>query len=240
MTTLLISDLHLEPGRPEITRLFFEFLDGEATHAQSLYILGDLFEFWIGDDYEAPPSKAVGQALRTLSDRGTAVFFMHGNRDFLLGDEFADQAGMTLLPQAVKLELHGVSTLLLHGDSLCTDDVEYQQVREKVRTQSWQDNFLGQSIEERLAFANAARDASRNHTESAAEQIMDVNQQAVEDVMRHYGVNQLIHGHTHRPAVHTLSLAGSTAERIVLGDWYEKGSVLRVKTGSFDLAALPI
>ena len=240
MTTLLISDLHLDPGRPEITSLFLEFLDKEAASARALYILGDLFEFWIGDDYEAPPSKEVSTALHSVHTGGTEVFFMHGNRDFLLGPAFAEQAGMILLPEALKLDMHGVSTLLMHGDSLCTDDVAYQQVRKMVRSQPWQDDFLGQSVNDRLAFASAARDASQKHTESASQEIMDVNQLAVNEVMKRYGVNRLIHGHTHRPAIHTQVLDEISSERIVLGDWYRNGSVLRITDDSFDLAELPV
>ena len=240
MTTLLISDLHLESGRPEIVRLFLDFLRTEAKGAESLYILGDLFEFWIGDDFVTQEAGEASAALRTLSENGTAVYFMHGNRDFLLGETYADLAGMTLLPQAVKLELYGVATLLLHGDSLCVDDVQYQQVRTMVRDKAWQKNFLQLSVDERLAFAAAARDASKSHTVSAPVEIMDVNQQAVEDVMAQYQVSRLIHGHTHRPAVHRLSLSGNDAERIVLGDWYQQGSVLRIDRNHFDLAALPL
>ncbi len=240
MTTLFISDLHLEPGRPEITRLFLDFLDGEASEAESLYILGDLFEYWIGDDAKTPLANQVGEGLRVLSRKGIAVHFMHGNRDFLLGEQFADQAGMNLLPQVFRLDLYGTATLLLHGDSLCIDDIEYQEFRAMVRDSQWQEQFLQLSIDERLEMATLARDASKTHTGSSPMEIMDVNQQAVEGIMQQHQASRLIHGHTHRPAVHQLSVAGKAGERIVLGDWYQHGSVLRVDQNHVDLAALPL
>lgn len=240
MTTLFISDLHLDPGRPAITRLFLEFLATEASAAEALYILGDLYEYWIGDDFFSPLARQVSSALQGLAKKGVPVFFMHGNRDFLIGETYAGQACMSLLPQEVKLDLYGVATLLLHGDSLCVDDVKYQQLRATLRDPAWQENFLSQSIDERLAFAATAREASKTYTESAAMEIMDVNQQAVEEIMQQYQVSRMIHGHTHRPAVHQLSVSGSSAERIVLGDWYQLGSVLRISQDHVELAALPV
>jgi len=238
VTTLFISDLHLQPGRQEITRHFLQFLAKEASGAESLYVLGDLFEIWIGDDVDTSLAREVGTALRSLSDNGTPVYFMHGNRDFLLGDVYAEMSGMTLLPQPLKLDLYGVSTLLMHGDSLCIDDIEYQQFRTMVRNPAWQEHFLKLPLDQRQTMAAQARDASDTHTASAAMEIMDVNQQAVEDVMAQYDVSRLIHGHTHRPAIHRLSLSRGSAERIVLGDWYQQGSVLRIDRDQCDLAQL--
>lgn len=240
MTTLFISDLHLEPGRPEITRLFLELLGSEASGAEALYILGDLFEFWIGDDVNSPLADEVSQCLRQLADKGVPVYFIHGNRDFLLGEEYADAAGMQLLPQVHKLDLHGVDTLIMHGDSLCLDDIEYQKFRRMVREPAWQQQLLSRSVEERLQIAAEYRDASKSHTDSSPMEIMDVTRSAVEAIMQKYQVNRLIHGHTHRPAIHQLTLGTTAAERIVLGDWYRHGSVLRVNNESIELAELHI
>lgn len=240
MTTLFISDLHLEPGRPEIIRLFLDFLAGEASRAESLYILGDLFELWIGDDAATPLALQISDALATLNSAGVAVYFMHGNRDLLLGEVYAQQAGMKLLPEPLLLDLYGTPTLLLHGDSLCLDDVEYQQFRATVRDPLWQENFLSGTIAERLEFAAQVRDASQAHTGSSPMEIMDVTAQAVDQIMLEYGVKRLIHGHTHRPAIHGLTLAGQAAERIVLGDWYRTGSVLRIDHDHVELAELPL
>jgi UDP-2,3-diacylglucosamine hydrolase len=240
VTTLFISDLHLESGRLEIIRLFLDFLTGEARRAESLYILGDLFELWVGDDAATPLALQVSDALATLNSAGVAVYFMHGNRDLLLGDAYAQKAGMKLLPEPLLLDLYGSPTLLLHGDSLCLDDIEYQQFRATVRDPLWQENFLSGTIAERLEFAAQVRDASQAHTGSSPMEIMDVTAQAVDQIMLEYGVKRLIHGHTHRPAIHGLSLAGQAAERIVLGDWYRTGSVLRIDHDHVELAELPL
>ena len=228
MTTLFISDLHLDAERPHIVDLFVELLEGEARSARALYILGDLFESWIGDDDDAALAARVAQATRALRDAGVPVYFMHGNRDFLLGADYAARAGMTLLADPSVVELGGERVLLMHGDTLCTDDVEYLKFRALVRDPRWQQQFLARPLEERRAFAAQARGESRKHTSSAKAEIMDVNQAAVEAALRRHGVRKLIHGHTHRPATHRFDLDGQTAERVVLGDWYEQDSVLRV------------
>ena len=229
MTTLFISDLPLDEARPHIVELFTQFLTGQARGADALYILGDLFESWIGDDDNAPLPARVAQTLRALRDSGVPIWFMHGNRDFLLGADFAARAGMSLLADPTVIDLHGERTLLMHGDTLCTDDVDYQKFRALVRDPDWQQGFLAKPLAERRAFAMQARGESRKHTSMAKPEIMDVNPAAVETTMREHGVHRLIHGHTHRPATHSLNLDGAIAKRSVLGDWYEQSSVLRVE-----------
>jgi len=226
MTTLFISDLHLDESRPQIVELFERFLGGAACGADALYILGDLFESWIGDDDDAPLPARVARALRELRDRSAPVYFMRGNRDFLLGADYAARAGMTLLDDPTVIDLHGERTLLMHGDTLCTDDGEYQKFRARVHDPAWQREFLSKPLPQRRAFAAQARGESRKHTSTASPEIMDVNQAAVESTLRAHGVRRLIHGHTHRPATHRFDLGGQAAERIVLGDWYEQSSVL--------------
>ncbi|MBS0556861.1 MAG: UDP-2,3-diacylglucosamine diphosphatase [Proteobacteria bacterium] len=226
MTTLFISDLHLDESRPRLIEAFEQFMAGEARGAQVLYILGDLFESYIGDDDDAPLNARVAQATRALRDAGVPVHFMHGNRDFLLGEGYAQRAGMTLLADPSIIELAGERVLLMHGDTLCTDDAAYLQFRKLVRDPAWQRAFLAKSLAERRAFAAQARGESRKHTANAKPEIMDVNPSAVESTMRMHGVRRLIHGHTHRPATHHFDLDGAPAERIVLGDWYEQASVL--------------
>ena len=228
MSNLFISDLHLDPSRPQIVDLFLDLLAREARTAAALYILGDLFESWIGDDDDTPLAAQVADATRALRDAGVPVYFMHGNRDFLLGESYATRAGMILLTDPNIVNVGGQRTLLMHGDTLCTDDVEYQKFRAMVRNPRWQQQFLALPIEERRAFAAQARGESRRHTADAKAEIMDVNQAAVAAAMREHDVRRLIHGHTHRPAVHRFDLDGAPAERIVLGDWYEQDSVVRI------------
>ena len=228
MTTLLISDLHLDPQRPRILDLFADLLAGEARRADALYILGDLFDSWIGDDDDAALAAQVAQTTRALRDSGVPIWVMHGNRDFLLGADYAARAGMSLLADPSVVELGGERVLLMHGDTLCTDDTEYLKFRALVRDPRWQAQFLAKPLAERRAFAAQARGESRRHTSAAKPEIMDVNQEAVAAAMRTHGVHKLIHGHTHRPATHHFDLDGRTAERVVLGDWYEQDSVLRI------------
>jgi len=243
VTTLFVSDLHLDAARPQVTRLFLDFLRDEAAHAEALYILGDLFEAWVGDDMAGEPSAAVHGALRELADAGVPVFVMRGNRDFLLGAQFAAEAGVTLLPDPAVVVLNGEPTLLMHGDLLCTDDAAYQAFRQESRKHDWQERFLAKPLAERLAFAAHARAASREHQDGlkesgALEAITDVNATAVVETLARYGLTRLIHGHTHRPAIHALDVDGHSAQRIVLGDWYEQGSVLRASADGFVLASL--
>lgn len=228
MTTLFISDLHLDDTRPAATELFRAFASGEARHCEALYILGDLFEYWLGDDVLSDTARQVADALAALSKAGVACYFMHGNRDFLIGSDYARLCGMQLLPEEWLLDLYGRRTLLLHGDTLCTDDTSYQAVRRTLRSAEWQAEFLSRSPADRMAFARQAMDQSRDHKSNASMDIMDVNAGAVAASFERHGVAEMIHGHTHRPAIHELSLATGPARRIVLGDWYEQGSVLRV------------
>ena len=245
MTTLFISDLHLDPARPEITALFLDFLDGEARDADALYVLGDLFESWVGDDDPSEAGAAVAARLAALSDAGVPIAFMHGNRDFLVGHDFARRAGLRLLPDPAVIDLYGRPVLLTHGDLLCTGDVEYQAVRAQVRNPAWQAHMLAQPLPARLAFALQARDASQARAATLRdagkmESITDVAPATVEAWFARYGVDTLIHGHTHRPAVHDLQVAGRDCRRIVLGDWFEQGSVLRAHAdGRLALSALP-
>ena len=226
MATLFISDLHLEADRPEIGAQFLEFLAGPARTADALYILGDLFEAWIGDDDPSPYYADMKAAIRDLADSGVPVFFMHGNRDFMIGESFAREAGVTILEDPCVIELHGEKILLSHGDYLCTDDVEYQQVRAMTRNPEWQAMMLAKSVEERSAFARQAREQSQARYGTLNEEITDVNQDAVEAAIREHQVNVLLHGHTHRPAVHPFHVDERPVHRIVLGDWYEQGSAV--------------
>ena len=227
MTTLFISDLHLEAGRPEIGVQFLDFLSGEARDADTLYILGDLFEVWLGDDDPNPYYAGMKAAIRELVDSGIPVFFMHGNRDFMIGDEFATETGVTILQDPELIDLHGEKVLLSHGDALCTDDVEYQRFRAMTRNPEWQAMMLAKTIQERIAHALEARQGSVEHGKSLDDEITDVNQSAVEALIRKHGVDILLHGHTHRPAIHEVRLGDRTATRLVLGDWFEQGSVVR-------------
>ena len=238
MTTLFISDLHLDDRRPETTALFHQFLQDEALNADALYILGDLFEFWLGDDVPSKCSLEIAAVLSSLSDKGVACYFMHGNRDFLLQEDYAKLAGVTLLQQEHVIDLYGEKVLLLHGDSLCTDDIDYQQFRTLVRNPAWQMDFLAKTPQQRLEIALQARDASTEHKGDTEMKIMDVNPGEVIDAFKRHGVHRMIHGHTHRPATHDLEINGNTAQRIVLGDWYTQASILRVQPGSYDLGLL--
>ncbi|HET7655460.1 MAG TPA: UDP-2,3-diacylglucosamine diphosphatase [Luteimonas sp.] len=239
MSTLFISDLHLDPERPAITELFGRFVDQEARGAEALYILGDLFEAWVGDDDPSEAGAFVADKLRGLREAGVPVYFMRGNRDFLLGGDYARRAGMTILPDPAVVVLHGVPTLLTHGDLLCTGDTAYQQFRAQTRDPTWQAQFLAQPLDARLAFAQQARAASQAHQggleqQGTMEAITDASPDAVREWFSRYGLDRMIHGHTHRPKVHTDE--GGT--RVVLGDWYEQGSVLRVGKDGLELSAI--
>lgn len=238
MTTLFISDLHLDASRPRITELFLEFLENEAAKAKALYILGDLFEAWIGDDAEDEVGERVARGLAQLHARGVPCFYIHGNRDFLLGDAYARRARMTLLPDGSVVDIEGNRVLLMHGDTLCTDDAPYQKFRRDTHTSAWQRDFLARPIAERRQFAVQARAESQRYTRSAGDAITDVNAETVSATLRRHAGERLIHGHTHRPARHEIDLDGEPVERIVLGDWYEQGSVLRVDKERIELTAL--
>jgi UDP-2,3-diacylglucosamine hydrolase len=239
MTTLFISDLHLDAERPEITALFGRFIDEEARSAEALYILGDLFEAWVGDDDPSDTGRYVADKLRGLREAGVPVFFIRGNRDFLLGDDYAARAGATILPDPSVVLLYGNPTLLMHGDTLCSDDVAYQQFRAQTRHPDWQRQFLSQPLDARVAFAQKARAASQGRqselkAQGAMDAITDVTPATVEATFARFGVDTMIHGHTHRPAVHE----HKGGRRIVLGDWFEQGSVLRVNEQSAALSSL--
>ena len=240
-TTLFISDLHLCGARPAITRLFLDFLRRRARASDALYILGDLFEYWIGDEaVEQEEFRSIIRGLREQTASGTPVFVMHGNRDFLMSDVFEKATGGRLLKDPAPIDLHGTPTLLMHGDSLCTDDTEYMTFRAQVRNPAWQKEFLGKSIAERDRIVRDFREISKNSTAAKKPEIMDVNQKAVESVMREHRVQHLIHGHTHRPKEHVFNLDGLPARRMVLGDWYEQGSVLSVDARGWMLEGLPL
>jgi len=239
VTTLFISDLHLEADRPEIADQFLRFLETEALHADSLYILGDLFESWVGDDDPNEHYAWIKQALKKLTRKKVPVLFMHGNRDFMIGSAFAAETGVTILEDPTVVDIHGDPVLLSHGDAYCTDDVEYQAVRKMTRDPAWQAMMLAKSLEERLAFAAQARAASLARGGMVDEDITDVNEDAIRSALVQAGVSVMLHGHTHRPAIHEIEVDGNAARRIVLGDWYEQGSVVRWDQGGPELASMP-
>lgn len=240
MTTLFISDLHLHESRPAVTQAFYQFLDTRASGAEALYILGDFFDAWIGDDDDVPLNAEVAQHLRQLSDHGTRIYVMHGNRDFLLGESFAKAAGATLIADPTLIDLYGQPTLLMHGDTLCTLDTEYQAFRQQVRSSAWQQQILAQPLAARRALAAQIRAQSKSMNSMKAEDIMDVTPEEVVRVMRDAGVRQLIHGHTHRPARHPLAIDGMAAERIVLGDWHDSAWCVYADPGGLELRHWPI
>jgi UDP-2,3-diacylglucosamine hydrolase len=239
VSRVFVSDVHLDASAPDASEQFFAFLDTHAAHAEALYILGDLFEMWVGDDDPDPEKRRVISALRKLTDRGVACFVIHGNRDFLLGRQFCDEAGVRLLPDPIVIELDGERVLVTHGDALCTDDYAYQELRSSVRTPDWQKKFLALPFAVRDSFANQARKGSKAHTARVAPKIQDVNLSAVETAFRSARVHRMIHGHTHRPGVHDMRVDGEPAQRIVLGAWYEEGSYLVYENGKYELRTLP-
>jgi UDP-2,3-diacylglucosamine hydrolase len=226
VSVLFVSDIHLDANRADITRQFVDFLRERAATADALYILGDLFESWIGDDAADASQREVTAALAALAARGTACFVMHGNRDFLLGSEFCRASGAQLLVDPSIVTLFGERVLITHGDTLCTDDVSYQRLRGTVRDAAWQRRFLALTREQRAILASAARDGSRAHTANTHYEITDVNAASVAALVRAAGVTTLLHGHTHRPAVHRFAVDGRDCTRIVLGDWHHSGHVL--------------
>ena len=247
MTTLFISDLHLDSTRPAITELFGQFLRREAKSADALYVLGDLFEAWVGDDDPSSVGAYVASGLKEVADAGVPVYFMRGNRDFLVGPDYASRAGFRILPDPAVVVLHGKPVLHLHGDLLCTDDTAYQAFRSQTRNPAWQAQFLAQPLQARLAFAAQARAASQAHqarlreggNDVRFETVTDVTPATVEATFARFGIDTMIHGHTHRPALHGLQVNERDCHRIVLGDWYEQGSVLRADSGGFRLESLP-
>lgn len=238
--TLFISDLHLSESDPVTLDRFLAFLEGPAREAGRLYILGDLFEAWIGDDdLNSPLPSAVAGALRRQADDGLDIVVMHGNRDFLLGEDFCRASGCRLLAEPARVDLHGTPTLLMHGDSLCTDDTAYQAFRNQVRNPAWQQAVLARPLEERRAMAAQMRDQSSVAKDGKTMVLMDVNPEAVADAFRGHHCGRLIHGHTHRPALHRLDLDGNTCERWVLADWHAgRGGYLRCDARGCEAVAL--
>ncbi len=239
MTHLFVSDLHLDAAEPEASDQFIAFLRGEARAAAALYILGDLFEAWVGDDDDDPERARVCAALATYTSSGVPCFVMHGNRDFLLGERFAAHTGCRLIADAVVTEIEGVRTLLAHGDLFCTGDVKYQQLRTIVRDPEWQRRLLALPLADRKLISGEARAGSRAHTSRVLPEIMDANPVAIEVATREFDVDVVIHGHTHRPGVHEFLVDGRPRKRIVLGAWYEQGSVIEAGPGGFQLRTLP-
>lgn len=238
MSALLASDLHLDGTLPEAIAQFESFLSGPARSADALYILGDLFESWVGDDDDDPDRDRVCRALRALGRAGVACHVCHGNRDFLMATGFEARTGCRILADPTIVERYGERVLLTHGDALCIDDTAYQRLRSVVRAGTWQRHFLRLSLATRRLLAEAARAGSRTHTGTMASDIMDANQSAIVAVMRACQVRTIVHGHTHRPAFHEFTVDGAPARRIVLGAWYEHGSYLRWDARGFESVAL--
>jgi len=223
MTTLLISDLHLEDKRPEITRAFFHLLERFSGRVERLFILGDFFELWLGDDVLTPTATQVAERLSAFANAGSKIFIMHGNRDFLLGKDYAAQCQATLIEDPYPTVVAGRQCLLMHGDSLCIDDLPYLEFRRMVRDPQWQQAFLGKTVAERIAFGQQARAQSQADQKQKSDEILDVNADEVVRIIGQAGVPLLIHGHTHRPAIHELLINGQDCQRVVLGDWHSKG-----------------
>ncbi|NDL65059.1 UDP-2,3-diacylglucosamine diphosphatase [Acerihabitans arboris] len=239
MATLFVADIHLSVQEPAITAGFLHFLRRQAAHADALYILGDLFEAWIGDDDPAPLHDEIAAALNALAQRGVPCFFIHGNRDFLLGKDFARACGMTLLPEERLLTLYDRPILILHGDTLCTDDLAYQRYRRRVNQRWLQRLFLALPLKWRLRIAGRMRADSQRANGAKSQTIMDVSPQAVVATLERYQAQWMIHGHTHRPAIHTLDIRGGSAHRAVLGAWHHQGSMVRVTRDSVELIEFP-
>ncbi|MFA3789957.1 UDP-2,3-diacylglucosamine diphosphatase [Aliiglaciecola sp. SL4] len=233
--TYFISDLHLSAQRPDITQCLATFLAGQAKGADALYVLGDLFEYWIGDDDRNEFNEHVVSLFKQLADSGIPIFFIHGNRDFLIREKFANRAGMTILPQQHVIDLYGTPTLLMHGDELCTLDLAYQKFRKKARGWWWPRLILTLPLWVRRKIAEKGRKTSQKNQQKLSMEIMDVTSSEVVNFMQKFNVQQLIHGHTHRPAIHQLVANDKPALRIVLGDWYDQGSMLKITSKSIDL-----
>lgn len=239
MATLFIADLHLSTDEPAITAGFLRFLAGDARKADALYILGDLFEVWIGDDDPNPLHRDIAAALRSLTDTGVPCYFIHGNRDFLLGKRFAHACGMQLLPQECVLDIDGYRLLIMHGDTLCTDDAGYQAFRARVHTPWIQRVFLTLPLFFRRRIAARMRERSKAANGHKSMDIMDVNASAVLEAFARHRVQWLIHGHTHRPAIHELNVNGKPAWRCVLGAWHTEGSMIKVSASGVELITFP-
>lgn len=238
--TYFIADLHLAQNRPDITACFLRFLKNDAVKAQTLYILGDLFEAWIGDDDDSAYIATIAKALTSLSNVGTKTYYIHGNRDFLLGERFAQKSAMTILPEIDLIDLYGQSVVIMHGDTLCTRDIAYQKFRKKSRSWWWQTAVKSLPLFIRKKMAANYRKKSAAATAMKSQDIMDVTETEVVHCLEKNRSQLLIHGHTHRPAIHSLQVDGKTAQRIVLGDWYEQGAWLKVTPKSMELLNHPL
>ena len=238
MTTFFISDIHISEQYPEIGEQLIDFLENQAQQSDALYILGDLFEYWLGDDDTNHEYKKIQSALKLFTGTKTPTYFMHGNRDFLIGETFANETGITILSDPSIIDLYGEKVLISHGDIFCTDDIEYQSNRKQTRDPNWQKMILGKSLKERKKLACEARKKSSMHTQQTKELLMDVNQSEINKTFKKYSLNQIIHGHTHKPAIHNSMINGELYKRIVLGDWYEQGSVLKWDQSGPELVTL--
>ena len=238
--TYFIADLHLAQNRPDITACFLSFLKNDAPQAQQLYILGDLFEAWIGDDDDSAFLTNIAEALASLSALGTTIYYIHGNRDFLLGQRFAKKSTMILLPEVDLIDLYGESVVIMHGDTLCTRDIDYQKFRKKSRSWWWQAIIKSLPLFVRKKIAADYRKKSATATAFKSQDIMDVTPDEVVKSLENYHSQLLIHGHTHRPAVHELIANNQQAKRVVLGDWYEQGAWLKVTPTSMQLMNKPL
>ena len=233
--TYFISDLHLSADRDDINQCLFQFLSEQAPHADALYVLGDLFEVWIGDDDQNNFTLSIAKAFNTLRQSGVPIYFIHGNRDFLIRQRFAKQAGFKILPEQVVIDLYGEPTLIMHGDELCTKDTEYQAFRKKARSWWWPKIMLSLPLATRRKLAIKGRATSKQKQSVLSAEIMDVTSKEVIACMQKFAVKTLIHGHTHRPAIHPLEINNQSAQRVVLGDWYDQGSILKVSAAAIEL-----
>ena len=230
MTTIFISDLHLDKDRPKVIRYFIDFLNNLESDIESLYILGDFVEYWVGDDDPGDGLEEVFSSIKKKSN-SIPIYFMHGNRDFMISEKFCNHHGMKFLKDPTKIKLHGKKILLMHGDTLCIDDIEYQKFRTMVRSPLWQNEMLKKSLEERINLAKMLRAKSLSETGTKDEVIMDVNNDEVISQLKKYNVDMIIHGHTHRPNIHKIISENKECKRIVLGDWYDKSFILRISDG---------
>ena len=230
MTTIFISDLHLDKDRPKVIRYFIDFLNNLESDIESLYILGDFVEYWVGDDDPGDGLEEVFSSIKKKSN-DIPIYFMHGNRDFMISEKFCNHHGMKFLKDPTKIKLHGKKILLMHGDTLCIDDIEYQKFRTMVRSPLWQNEMLKKSLEERINLAKMLRAKSLSETGTKDEVIMDVNNDEVISQLKKHNVDMIIHGHTHRPNIHKIISENKECKRIVLGDWYDKSFILRISDG---------
>lgn len=238
--TYFISDLHLSADRPDITQCLEDFLQNHVLAADALYVLGDLFEYWIGDDDRSDFNEQVAAMFKKVSDAKVPIYFIHGNRDFLIREKFAQRAGMTLLNEQEVIDLYGIPTLILHGDELCTQDIAYQKFRRKARSWWWPTIILALPLSLRRYLAKRGRQTSQKNQQKLTMEIMDVSPAEVVNYLERFGVQRMIHGHTHRPALHDLEANQKPAQRIVLGDWYDQGSMLKVTAKAIELTHLPL